>query len=582
MRAARGTNPSLRPMLTYLIIRDFAIIDSLELELSDGFWVLTGETGAGKSIIINALNLVLGGRASVDVVRADASRAVVEATFVLEGERRKVLDKLLESQGIEVREELMIRRVVYKHGRSRAFVNDSLVGLSNLKAITEGLVDISGQHEHYSLMSSENHIDILDRFGELPDLAESVQASIGRLANLAREVRTLKRTERERLARMDFLKFQLDEIDRALLDPESLAQMEREIELLRHAERLREETYEIKYMLYDSEQSVSDVMGNACAALARLVSIDPRLENISNMLEEALVQFDEAAVELRSYANDIEVNPARLEQIQEWLHAYKTLERKYGDDFDAIVEKQADMRAEYRKLKGAENRIEEAEAMRLELQKEAMAQARTLSARRQEAARWLKESIESELAPLNMERCRFETRITHKDGSGNPVELEAAGPDALNEKGLDHVEFLIAPNPGEGLKPLARIASGGELSRIMLAIKNALMSTDPVETYIFDEVDTGIGGLVADSIGAKIKKVSRSKQVLCITHLPQIAAYGDHHLQVEKLQGTDRTTSHVMLLDSERRVREIARMLGGRDCTPTTLAHAAEMIRSRI
>lgn len=570
-------------MLTYLIIRDFAIIDSLELELSDGFWVLTGETGAGKSIIVNALHLVLGGRASADVVRTDAKRAVVEATFRLESEvRRKEIDALLKAEGIEVREELMIRRLVYAHGRSRAFVNGSIVSVGTLQTITRGLVDISGQHEHYSLMAAEKHVDILDRFGGLQEPAEHVAAMIQKLGQLGREVRQLRRSERERLARIDFLKFQLDEIDRSLLDPDTIDELQQEIDLLRHAERLRDETREVQHLLYGGQVPVSDALGEALGQLERLADIDTRIQDITQLLEQALVQVDEARGSLRSYTESIDVNPSRLEQIQEWLHAYRTLERKYGDDFGAIVEKQREMRAELKSLRGAENRIEQAEAERLELQKQVMAQSRTLSARRAEAARWLKEAIERELAPLNMARCLFETHMTFSDGQGGEIQdIEATTPASLNDKGIDVIEFLIAPNPGEGLKPMARIASGGELSRIMLAIKNALMSTDPVETYIFDEVDTGIGGVVADSVGAKIQKVSTSKQVLCITHLPQIAAYGEHHLQVAKHQEATRTTSHIRQLSAQERVLEIARMLGGRDRTPKTLAHAQEMIDSR-
>ena len=569
-------------MLTYLIIRNFAIIDSLELEFEGGFSAITGETGAGKSIIVNALHLVLGGRASVDVVRADADRAVVEATFSLEDDHKVKIEALLEGQGIEVRDELMIRRVVMRQGRSRAFINGSVVAVGMLKDITEGLVDISGQHEHYSLMVAENHVNILDRFSESKELAESVAAMILRLKALAAEVSRLRRSERERISRLDYLKFQLDEIDRALLDPDSKEELERELALLRHAETLRDESTQLSVMLYEGDRCVLDMVDDANSTLQRLCGYDERLGELSEMLEQARVQLGEVGSSLRQYARNVEVNPKRLEQIQDWLHHYSQLERKYGDDFDAIVEQQLIMQKERKKLEGAASRIEEAEAERVSLQKAVMAEARTLSARRKKAAAWLKELIEGELAHLSMERCRFSTQIEHSDGQGGRLEdLAMAGPDSLNDNGLDIVEFLICPNPGEGFKPLARIASGGELSRIMLAIKNALMTTDPVSTYIFDEVDTGIGGTVADAVGEKIKKVSRSKQVLCITHLPQIAAYGDRHLQVTKVQSEARTTTTLNLLDQESRIMEIARMLGGRTTTPTTLAHAREMIRSR-
>ncbi len=570
-------------MLTYLIIRNFAIIDSLELEFSGGFTVITGETGAGKSIIVDALNLVLGGRASVDVVRADAERAVVEATFALDDERRAAINAVLEAQGIEARDELLIRRVVQRQGRSRAFINGSVVGLSTLKDVTEGLVDISGQHEHYSLMMPENHIDILDRFGEARRLSERVASMIARFHELKREAKALRRSERERLSRVDFLRFQLAEIDRALIDPESREEMEREQGLLRHAGQLREEAVQLSYALYEGDQSAKDVVSDACRTLGRIAGIDPRLEDLSSMLEQAQILLSEVGVSLRRYARDVEVNPRRLEQIEELLHDYKQLERKYGDDFGAIIEQQSAMRAELKTLDGASSRIKEAEAERDMLQREVMAQARELSARRKEAAGVLKAMIEAELTHLGMERCRFDTTFTHSDGAGGELaDIDMAGPASLNDKGLDQLEFLICPNPGEGFKPLARIASGGELSRIMLAIKNALMATDPVPTYVFDEVDSGIGGAVADAVGEKIKKVAQEKQVISITHLPQIAAYGDSHLKVTKVQGVERTTSSLDFLDEDARIMEVARMLGGRECTPTTVAHARELIRARV
>jgi DNA repair protein RecN (Recombination protein N) len=566
-------------MLTYLIIRNFAIIDSLELEVPSGFTVLTGETGAGKSIIINALNLILGGRASVDVIRADTDRAVVEATFSLEGERRKQVEAELVALGIEVREELFIRRVVHRQGRNKAFINGSLVGVGTLKGLTRGLVDISGQHEHYSLMAAENHLEILDRFGGLGGRADALALDIARMQALKREARKLKNSERERLSRMDYLTFQVEEVDRSLLDPQQKKELEDEMELLRHAERLRDETTQLGRMLYEEHHSVSDLLGDACSTLARLVEIDPRLGESSELLEAARIQITEVGNGLRRYNRGIEVNPDRLEEIEQALHAYAQLTRRYGDDYEEILKSLDEMRAELHRLKGSENRIDEAERELEALRREVMAEARTLSGLRREAARHLETTIEAELSQLNMARCQFRVDLWLKgEAEGQEVSLEQVDETALNDRGLDLVEFMICPNPGEGFKPLARVASGGELSRVMLAIKNGLLATDPVETLIFDEVDTGIGGITADIVGEKIKSISGSKQVICITHLPQIAAYANHHMRVEKVAEAERTTSTLRHLGREERVREVARMLGGRRCTEKTLAHAAEMI----
>jgi DNA repair protein RecN (Recombination protein N) len=566
-------------MLTYLIIRNFAIIDSLEMEFPSGFTVLTGETGAGKSIIINALNLILGGRASADVIRADTDRAVVEATFSVEGERREEIEALLREQGIEAKEELFIRRVVHRQGKNKAFVNGSLVGSGTLRALTRGLVDISGQHEHYSLMEPENHLGILDRFGGLNARSEALGLEIARMHELKREVKRLKNSERERLSRMDYLSFQLEEIDRSLLSPQQKAKMEEEQGRLRHAERLRDETGQLSRALYEDNHSVADALGDACASLGRLLRFDASLSSIADMLDAARIQLNEAGSELRQYTRGVEVNPERLEEIGQSLHAYAQLTRRYGDNYDEILRSGDEMRAELYKLKGTGHRIGEAEAELVALRREVMAEARTLSALRHEAARRLEASVESELGQLNMARCQIRVEITHRDEQGGVLEdLDRAGVESLGERGLDFVEVMFCPNPGEGFKPLARVASGGELSRVMLAIKNGLLSSDPVSTLVFDEVDTGIGGITADIVGEKIRGLSRSKQVLCITHLPQIAAYADHHLRVEKVLDAERTTSTLRHLGEVERVREVARMLGGRRCTEKTLAHAAEMI----
>ncbi|MEL6178588.1 MAG: DNA repair protein RecN, partial [Myxococcota bacterium] len=516
-------------MLTYVIIRDFAIIDHLEIAWGSGFSTLTGETGAGKSILINALNLILGGRASTDVIRAGAERAVVEATFELSPQRRAQIDPILTPQGIDCGDELIIRRMVIRNGRNKAFVNGSVVSVSTLHEVTRGLVDISGQHEHYSLIDPEQHVTVLDNFGGLQDLAGRVASDIDRLGRLRSEVRRLVNSERERLARLDFLKFQLNAIDTHLLSPLQERELNEEVHMLRHAEMLREQTAEINQRLHDGQFAASDALGEASSTLTRLLRYDERLSPIVEILESARIQLDEAARELRGYTDKLNVDPERLEMLEETLYEHQQLKRKYGDDHDEIMERVEAMRAELKGLLQANNRIEQAKAEVKALQQQVMAEARTLSSARSKTAKQLKESVEAELSQLGMVHCRFAVQIEHRDGDGrSATDLTLLGAESLNARGLDVVEFMLRPNPGAGWGPLARIASGGELSRIMLAIKTGLMATDPIETYVFDEVDTGIGGATADIVGEKIKTVARNKQVICITHLPQIASYGNH------------------------------------------------------
>ncbi len=570
-------------MLNYLIIHNFAIIDKLELELFNGFTAITGETGAGKSIIINALNLVLGSRTNADVIRAESDRASVEAHFALSSFHQNRISPILEAQGIENSDELIVRRIVRRSGdagsRSQAFINGSMVNLQTLREVARGLVEISGQHEHYTLLAPENHRGILDRFADLEAQGRQVAAGVRKLRKLRNEARRLRESERERLARVDYLTFQLNEISRALLDPQERKELEKERDLLQHAETLRDETTQTSNALYEGDQSICDVLGDISGRLTRLVEFDARLTPLVEVLENTHIQLGEVGRELSQYSDGIDVDPKRLEEVEQLLYEYDQLERKYGDSFESITTHETNMRTELQQLRSVENRIDQADAEHNKLQQSLMAEARTLSLRRKNAASHLRQRIEEELQHLNMGRCQFLPTIQHRNQDGEVIEeLEQVGPDALHEGGLDHVEYLICPNPGEGFKALARVASGGELSRIMLAIKNVLMSTDPTPTLIFDEVDTGIGGITADVVGEKIQQISHDKQVLCITHLPHIAAYGTQQLLVEKRQEDNKTTSNLRLLNDEQRIHEIARMLSGRNASEKTLAHAHEMI----
>ncbi len=567
-------------MLSHLSIRNFAIIDALEIDFPEGMTVITGETGAGKSILVDALNLVLGGRGSLELIRTDAETAVVQAIFEVGEARRELLGPMLEERGIDAGDgQLVVRRQLCRSGRNKVFINGCVARLTTLQEVMQGIVDISGQHEHYSLMDSRGHVRILDAFAGLESQTERVSASVAQLRGLRREVQRLQSGERERLVRIDYLEFQLGEIDDAGLEPGEEAALQEELGILRNAERLSLAASEAIHRLDEGQDAIVDSLGELVGRLGRVAGLDRRLQSAVELLDTAQGQLGDAVRDLRRYVDSLDADPSRLADMEDRMQLIDRLRRKHGGDTAEILARAEEMRGELETLRRAETRIEEASAEMLALQRSVMAQARTLSEARKEAARRLTLLIEGELGELGMGRCRFLVVFRHLDAEGNPTEDSSqASPLSLGADGIDEVEFLISPNPGEGFKPMGKIASGGELSRIMLAIKNALIQTDPVETYIFDEVDTGVGGRIAEVIGRKIRDVARSRQVMCITHLPQIAAFATHHMVVEKDVVEGRTVSVLRHLSPLERTREVARMLGGETITQTTLEHAAEMI----
>lgn len=578
-RQRQGEWTGARGMLTHLVIRNFAIIDALELPLCEGFTALTGETGAGKSIIINALNLLLGGRASADLVRGGAEEAVVEGIFEPDAEALGRLNPALALRGIETGEQLIVRRIVSREGRNKVFVNGCAVRLTTLRELTRGLVDISGQHEHYSLLEASRHVLTLDTFAGLSEDRAVMAEAVGRLRALSREVAELQRGERARLAQIDFLRFQVDEIEGAGLDPGEEEGLMQECQRLRHAAQLAQVAFGAFNLLYEGEPSAVDMVSQTCGRLERAAQVDARLEGLVELLESARIQLGEAASSLRIYAESLEDDPRRLAEVTERLGLIERLKRKHGDSTAQVLAVAAQMRADLAELEGAEVRVGAAQRERDALARVVLAQARTLSERRRKAAARLEALVEAELELLELGGCRFQIQIVHRHADGDTTEdAGQATAASLTAHGIDEVEFLIAPNRGEPPRSMAKIASGGELSRIMLALKGVLLRGDPVETYVFDEVDTGIGGRTAEVVGRKIKEVSRSRQVICITHLPQIASFADWHMVVQKRHQGDKTVSSVELLSETERIAEVARMLGGVTITPKTLAHAEEMI----
>jgi DNA repair protein RecN (Recombination protein N) len=549
-------------MLTELIIRNFAIIDRLQVAFGPGFNVLTGETGAGKSIIIDAVGLLLGDRARPDLIRTGEEEATVEAVVDLVA--RPELQQAVEAAGFEAGDELVLRRVVARSGKNRIYVNGSLATLAQLQPLTAQLVTIYGQHEHQSLQRSDTHLGLLDRFAGLDEALEHYQGLYRRLRELDEHLRCLETAERERQQRLDQLSFQRKEIAEANLRPGEDEDLAAERLLLQHAERLTAATEGGYETLYAAEGAVCEKLGVVAAELEGLAKIAPPLGLLAEAVRNSLYSLEDVAAQLRDHARHTAFEPGRQQEVEGRLALLASLKRKYAPSLPEIL-------AYLARIEGEIEELSDLDAARGGLQKQRaegenlLRQAgQDLSSRRQAAACQLQSAVEVELQALAMPRARFEVRFLSLDEPG--------------ARGLERGEFFFSANPGEEAKPLVRIASGGELSRLMLALKRAAPEGEAIPTLVFDEVDAGIGGVAATAVGEKLQAVARTLQVLCVTHLPQVAAFADRHYRVEKQEDGGRTRTVLVLLEGEERVREMARMLGGARITERTLEHAREMI----
>jgi DNA repair protein RecN (Recombination protein N) len=573
-------------VLSELIIRDFAIIDELRLRFAPGFNVLTGETGAGKSIIVDAVGLALGGRADVEVIRAGASQATVEGLFALDEEGQDVIGPLLEQEGLEGDDPalLLLAREVRREGRNICRVNGRAVSLKVLSEIGQHLVDIHGQTEHLSLMRVGEHVDLLDRYGELWHLRKEMAALVRQLQAVRHELATLRRDERELARRVDLLQYQVREIEAARPEPGEEQELAQERTLLANAEQLRELADEAQLALYGGEEeraSALDQLQITARALSGLARLDPSTAALQEVAEALSYQLEDLSGSLREYRERIEFDPRRLNQVEERLALIHSLQRKYGDRIEDVLAYAARARRELEAIEHSGERIAELEADEERLLRQVGALGAELSNRRREAGQRLAAGIEDQLQELSMARAHFDVGLTWRDDLEGAYVGERRV--AFDLSGLDRVEFLIAPNVGEPLKPLVRIASGGETSRLMLALKTVLAQADRTPTLIFDEIDAGIGGRVGGVVGQKLWGLTvgdggktRSHQVLCVTHLPQLASYGDRHLHVRKSVVGDRTVTSVHPLDGDEREQELAGMLGA--LTEQTRASAREMI----
>lgn len=559
-------------MLSELFIRNFAIIEELRLQLAPGFNVLTGETGAGKSIILDAVTLVLGGRADTSAVRAGSEGAYVEASFHLDPSLREAVAPLLEAEGLDEGggEYVLLGREIRANGRNFCRVNGRTVSLSVLRQIADPLIDIHGQGEHLSLLRSRAHLPLLDAFGGLDSERRELAAEVHKLHAIRRELDELRRSQRDLAQRMEMLQFKAQEIAAAGLKPDDEESLRVERVRLANAEQLGRfagEAIALLTTVDDERPSVIDLLGRVEHALSQLARLDEtRAESLAN-LQGLSYQLNEIAVEVQDYLDALEYDPNRLNAVEGRLEAISDLKRKYSEgDVAGLLAAAERAEAELKTLENSGARTAELEELQESRLRQVGRMAATLSEKRRAAAEHLSAAVEEHLGDLKMEGARFGVDFqTNPAADGCYVTLDGEERRlAFDQTGIDQVEFLISANPGEPLKPLARVASGGETARLMLALKTALAQVDRTPTLIFDEIDQGIGGRVGDIVGRKLWGLAAEAdhQVVVVTHLPQLAGYGDAHFHVSKAVDAGRTTTHVAALDRAGRVRELAAMLG--------------------
>jgi DNA repair protein RecN (Recombination protein N) len=555
-------------MLIELRIKNFAIIDELNLSFSKGFNILTGETGTGKSIILNAVHLLLGDKATEEWIRSSEEEANVEALFEISGNmevKEKIKEKAPHLQGTGEEDCLLIRRVISRSGRGKVFINGNLATLGVLSEVGEGLLSIYGQHEHQSLQRVETHIDILDEFGGLLGLREEFEKQYQELVSLSEEVERIRAEKERRTKERELMAFQSKEIEASGIRVGEEESLKEDRIILIHAKKLMDFANVSEETLYSEEGSTIEKIQRILNQGREMAAIDPSLSQPLKALESTLIQLEEIALVLRDYSSRVEINPMRLDEIENRLEEIDRLKRKYGSTVEEVLSFKHGIDKALKSFTSDEERLSQLEARLEPLRQTVIALGEKLSGERKRVAIELKKSIEKELNSLGMKKIIFEIHID---------------PLPLSLKGVDRVEFLISPNVGEEVKPLAKIASGGELSRIMLAMKRILAKVGGRQVLIFDEVDSGIGGAMAEVVGKKLKELSRDHQVICVTHLPQIACFADGHHSVRKEVKSGRTITLVDRLDKGSIVEEIARMLGGVKVTEKTKAHAKEMIEN--
>jgi len=569
-------------MLFQLNIKNMALIKELNIEFEEGLNVLTGETGAGKSIIIEAIDLILGGYAASDLIRDREDSLVVEGLFLLAPQEKELISNLnLDAEIVDEEGDLLIRREVNKKGRNKCWVNQRLINLSTLQEVGTSLVDLHGQHNHQSLLDPSKHIDLMDNLGgdkiikyrkELPDNYRIWREKSKKLFQLIRD-------REENLKRIDFLKFQLEEIDKASLVKDEDKVLEEEEKVLRNAEKIIKTMEKANFILYEggSEQvSVRDSLSEVSTDLGEISSLDRRIEKIRENLKEIGYQFEDIINEIVKYKDEIGVDSQKLKEVEGRLNLINSLKSKYGSTIEGILQYRQKMYQELEDSDYSEDKVKKLKEEIDSLENKISSISHHLNVNRRKIAEDLEEMVIRELEDLNMKKCQFKVSINnYEDDNGIEVEGKKY---KVGPKGIDDIEFMISPNIGERLRPLARIVSGGEVSRIMLALKSILSEVDQVPTLIFDEIDSGVGARLGEVIAQKLRNLSKKRQVICVTHLPQIACRAGRHFYIEKYILNNQTGIKLIEMRGEERVEEIARMLDGSQMSEITIQHAQKML----
>ncbi|MGK9476445.1 DNA repair protein RecN [Melioribacter sp. OK-6-Me] len=565
-------------MLKSLYIKDYALIEEIEIEFHGGLNIITGETGAGKSILIDAMGLLLGDRASSEVVRKGAIKSIVEGIFDVKGHQKVI--NLLSENDIEIYDDLIVRREISVKGTNRCFLNDSPVSLSLIKDIGNYLVDLHGQHEHQSLLRISTHIELIDEFANNESMLNKYKQNLTLLKNEIAKYEELVSKEDALKEKYELYSFQLKEINEVDPQPGEEETLEKELNLLENSEQLIELSEEIYHLLYEEENSVHDRINYIKNRIAELTKIDSSVSDKLNEIESASIIIAEVSNFFRSYKDKIDIDPERLENIRQRLSAFKLLKKKYGGSIHSVLEYRDKIAAEIETTENFSTWKEELLKKIESLRKECGLLAITLSEARKKVIPKIKKEIEQTLKNLGIPNSNFQVRIEKERLENNDnyllIDQERTG---YNERGIDKIEFYISTNLGEDPKPLTKVASGGEISRIMLALKSILAKSERLPILIFDEIDTGISGSVAQKVGFALKELASSHQIIAITHLPQIAGLADYHYAVEKKKSNGRIISTIRILNDDEKLREVAKLISGEEITEAALDGARELMK---
>ena len=552
-------------MLNQLSVRNVAVIDKLDINLHDGVSVLTGETGAGKSIIIDSINMILGDRANKELVRYGTDKAIVQAVF----DAPKSVINILEENDIDVEDEtVIITRQVTKEGKSVARINGMVVTLNILREISDRLINIHGQHDNQALLTPIRHITFLDTYADNEEYINRYKDILSKKREIEKKISSLEMDEQEKMQRIDLLEYQVNEIKKASLEKGEEDDLREQRDIYTNAEQITKSVNEAYMNLYEGDeiQSAYDGISIAVNEISQISDLNPQLKSIYDTLNEIMYSLEDTAHEIKEFGETVEFDEQTLNEIEERLDLISRLKRKYGNSIEEILEYLKKAESEINDIKLSDERTNELKEELKNITKELKEKGNVLTQRRENAAKVLEENIEKSLHELNMEKSKFKVSIEN-DGT-------------FYDNGMDKVEFLISTNPGEPLKPLVKIASGGELSRVMLAIKSILADSDGVDTMIFDEIDTGVSGKAAMSIAKKLAVIAKNKQVICITHLPQLTAMADNHYLIQKNTDGEMASTTLKELDEEGRELELARIIDGGEVTELALSHAKQMLEN--